>query len=51
MLKSIDSINFNVNIPCMHACLCFHCSKQIAEKQICPVCREVLTSIKHLFIA
>ena len=42
-----------VNLPCMHACLCFHCAKRIAEndKKSCPVCREPLTEIKQLYPA
>ena len=41
-----------VNLPCMHACLCFHCAKAIAEdnKKLCPVCREPLTEIKQLYL-
>ncbi len=41
-----------VNFPCMHACLCFHCAKAIAEdnKKLCPVCREPLTEIKQLYL-
>ena len=46
-----DYYHRTINLPCMHACLCFHCAKIIgeSEKKLCPVCRTPLEAIKTVF--
>lgn len=46
-----DYYHRTINLPCMHACLCFHCAKVIgeSEKKQCPVCRTPLEAIKTVF--
>ena len=46
-----DYYHRTINLPCMHACLCFHCAKVIgeSEKRLCPVCRTPLEAIKTVF--
>ena len=46
-----DYYHRTINLPCMHACLCFHCAKVIgeSEKKLCPVCRTPLEAIKTVF--
>ena len=46
-----DYYHRTINLPCMHACLCFHCAKVIgeSEKKLCPVCRTPLGAIKTVF--
>jgi hypothetical protein len=41
-----------VTIPCRHACFCNECSGDYLKMSgKCPICRESLTSIEHIYIS
>ncbi len=49
----MDNVYKTVNLPCGHACLCFACSKTVAQGPIkkCPICRVDLSGITALYKA
>lgn len=46
-----DYYHRTINLPCGHACFCFHCAKKIGESgsRNCPACRAPITSIQTVY--